>query len=305
MINTQQIAGILSKPIEKTEVKKALAKQLIQLSGDDFNKNTTLHDIFTTLMTTSSDEYLIDIINNLAHKEYYNYLSSMWLFQQSCYNTAYQYNNHTYSTIKQFAKDNLDDYCDFILLNQKLLPTYFAKDIRQLLMMSECVLNNYLLKLDNIKQKTVVDNVFHWGIQFNQITNSNYAFLDFLINQGKNYQCQLNLNCLTAFWHRANSNSYDGNNFETMIMDTYGDIFPFTFTVNSQHDIDDLINYMLKDEDFRKECTILIQETKAKIVVNGYEDTLSKWLNIANNHSKNKMYQKITKFINQVFMYYN
>lgn len=382
MINTKDVVGILSKPITRETVEKALIAQLTELYGDTLaqdllhncglcknsyvrttdyvpiyfiiahpdddldeehfditcdsdrkedwqdiyssksyistlnvrtnnkwvdlkDKDAVLHDIFTCLVKSISTMQLVTLIYHLASKQHYNIIASNWVFQQSLYDTAYQYDNDIYNRINGFASHHLHDYCNFILLNQKELPAYFAKDTNKLAVMIGCLLNDGVsLDLNNAKEKLAVDTLIKWGNQFKQMDGSNLAY--FLAGQGQNYSCQLNIKFLPILLSEIVSHFYGGGEeFTNIVKENHGNVFPFTFVVSSKQDIDDLIDQLIDDRDFLINTKFLMQKTKMSIVTKGYEPVLQSWLKTADEHPNSKMCQKIMQIVNQVFNYQN
>lgn len=378
MINTKDVAGILSKPITRETVEKAVVTQLTELYGDTLaqdlldncdlcknsyarttdhvpiyfmisqpdgdsyhkhfditcdlykkedwrdkhyvhtlnvrtnnkwvglkDKNAVLHDIFACLVKSISDMQLVTLIYHLATEQHYNIVASNWVFQQSIYDTAYQYNNDIYDRINNFAKCHLHDYCNFILLNQKELPAYFAKDTNKLATMIGCTLNYEVsLYLNNAKEKLAVDTLIKWGNQFKQMDSSNLAY--FLAGQGQNYSCQLNIKFLPTVLSEVVSHFYGGGkDFTNIVKENHGNVFPFTFVVSSKQDIDDLIDQLLSERDFLINTKFLMQKTKMSIVTKGYEQVLQDWLKTAAKHPNSKTCQKISQIVNQVFNYHD
>lgn len=376
MINTKDAAGILSKPIARETVEKALVSQLTELYGDtlaqdlldscdlcknsyarttnnvpiyfiivhpdgDLNskrfditcdsekeedwqdehyvqtlnvrannkwvgledKNAVLHDIFTCLVKAISDIQLVALICILASKQHYNIVASNWVFQQSLYDTAYQYDSNMFNRINNFARHHLHDYCNFILLNQKELPAYFTKDTNKLSAMIGCTLNDEVsLDSNDAKEKLAVDTLIKWGNKFKQMDSSNLAH--FLAGQGQNYSCQLNTKFLPTLLAEIVSHWYGGGKkFTDVIKENHGNVFPFTFVVNSKQDIDDLIDQLLSDGDFLSNATFLMQNTKMSIATKGYEPVMQGWLKTAHEHPTSKMCQRIIQIINKVFKY--
>lgn len=269
------------------------------------DKNAVLHDIFTCLVKSISAMQLVTLICILASKQHYNIVASNWVFQQSLYDTAYQYNNDIYSRINSFASNHLHDYCNFILLNQKELPAYFAKDTNKLATMIGCTLNDEVsLDLNNAKEKLAVDTLIKWGNQFKQMDSSNLAY--FLAGQGQNYSCQLNIKFLPTVLSEVVSHFYGGEkDFTNIVKENHGNVFPFTFVVSDKQDIDDLIDQLLSERDFLINTKFLMQKTKMSIVTKGYEQVLQDWLKTAKEHSNTKICQKIIQIVNQVFNYHD
>lgn len=386
MINTKDVAGILSKPIARETVEKTLVAQLTELYGDtlaqdlldhsnickystnfrkascvpiyfvitayngsynsdvlksfdvtcnskelsvwrerysskdyilalnvriDYNwlhlkgKDIVVHNIFTCLVKSISTIQLVELIKILSWKQHYNIIASNWIFQQSLYDTAYQYDDDIYDRVNSFASHHLKDYCNFILLNQKELPAYFTKNTNKLSAMIGCVLNEEVsLDLNNAKEKLVVDTLIKWGNQFKQMDGSNLAY--FLADQGRTYSCQLNIKFLPTLLSEMVSHFYGGGeDFTNIVKENHGNVFPFTFVVSSKQDIDDLIDQLLDDRDFLINAKFLMQKTKISIVTKGYEQVLQDWLKTADEHPNSKMGQKIMQIVNQVFNYHD
>lgn len=386
MINTKDVAGILSKPIARETVEKTLVAQLTELYGDtlaqdlldhsnickystnfrkascvpiyfvitayngsyssdvlkpfdvtcnskelsvwrerysskdyiltlnvriDYNwlhlkgKDIVVHNIFTCLVKSISTIQLVELIKILSWKQHYNIIASNWVFQQSLYDTAYQYDDDIYDRVNSFASHHLKDYCNFILLNQKELPAYFTKDTNKLATMIGCTLNDEVsLDLNNAKEKLAVDTLIKWGNQFKQMDSSNLAY--FLAGQGQNYSCQLNIKFLPTVLSEVVSHFYGGGkDFTNIVKENHGNVFPFTFVVSDKQDIDDLIDQLLSERDFLINTKFLMQKTKMSIVTKGYEQVLQDWLKTAKEHSNTKICQKIIQIVNQVFNYHD
>lgn len=257
------------------------------------DKDTVIKDIFTALLKSVSFEQLILINLILIKQKYYNPIASMWVFQQCFYDTAYRYDNDAYQLITRFCMVNITEYCDFILINQKQLPLYFAKDTTELKAIINRILNNGYLDLTNVKHKEVVNNIFNWSKQFDVIDD---VIIDFLTYKGKSYKCVLNLKYFSALANYLKVRP-------SVLDEAKGNIFPFIFKINSKAEIEHFIDFLVVNSSYISICENIIENSQAQIVTSGYKTVLTDWLKTANKHPDSKICQNILYIITKVFNY--
>lgn len=257
------------------------------------DKDTVIKNIFTALLKSVSFEQLILINLILIKQKYYNPIASMWVFQQCFYDTAYRYDNDVYQLITRFCMVNITEYCDFILINQKQLPLYFARDNIELKAIIYRILNNNYLNLTNAKHKEVVNNIFNWSKQFDVIDD---VIIDFLTYKGKSYKCVLNLKYFSALANYLKVRP-------SVLNEAKGNIFPFVFKINSKAELEHFIDFLVVNSSYISICKKIIDNSQAQIVTSGYKTVLTDWLKTANKHPDSKICQNILYIITKVFNY--
>lgn len=257
------------------------------------DKDAVINDIFTALLKSVSFEQLVLINIILIKQKYYNPIASMWVFQQCFYDTAYKYDDGAYQLITRFCMVNITEYCDFILINHKQLPLYFAKDTTELKAIIYRILNNGYLNLTNAKHKEVVNNIFNWSKQFDVIDDE---IINFLTHKGKSYKCVLNLKYFSALAVNLKVNY-------SVLDEAKGNIFPFTFKINSKAELEHFIDFLVTNSSYIYICKNIIENSQAQIVTSGYKTVLTDWLKTADKHPDSKTCQNILYIIAKVFNY--